>query len=101
MKTDFLTAIVVAVLGSGLVGSVVGWVRERRKDGTSIEASITSQANTAVDVMSKSIARLETDLIRVSRELLEAKQEIQKLENLLRQYEAGFCPACLNKHNHA
>ena len=99
MKSEAWIAIVAAVMGSGMAGSLLGWARERRKDAASVETTITEQAGHAVDVMSRSIGRLEQDLARISAELLQAKAEIKKLEALLAAYERGAgCAHCRTDH---
>lgn len=68
-----------AILSASGTGAVINWVRDRRKDATTVE-------QTSVDVMRTVMAELRTELTDVRARLAEAEAEIAALRTRLATY---------------
>lgn len=77
--TPSLVALMVGILSASGTGAVINWIRDRRKDATSVE-------QTSVDVMRTVMAELRTELTDVRRRLAEAETEIAELRARLAAY---------------
>ena len=72
----------IAILSASGTGAVISWIRDRKKDATSVE-------QTSVEIMRTVMAELRAELTDVRRRLAEAEDEIANLQTQLRAYTHG------------